>query len=382
VNAADIASGDGDARDLAVDSLCEIAAPSGSRALAIIGLVKNAGKTTVVNALMATCRRAFGLTSLGLDGEATDHLTGLAKPRIVPPPGTLVATTRGSLERSGYAMEVLEALPFVTPLGQVLIGRAEGVGRVEVSGPTTLAELRLTVERLQAHGAEQVLVDGAVNRLGSASPSVTDGLIMATGGMVADTLAEILDVTAAMLEMLMLPPVSPETRALLRPHLARSVRALSIDAEGRAVSLELPTVIGEGAAVARQADRLGTCTLLIGGAMTEEFVADLIRLLPPRRRLRIVVRDPTVLVLPATTLSRLRKRGIEVEVLTPLKVLALTANPFGLPASCAPDAFFRAVVDAVEGRVPVFDVVHDWAAIPVHGPPDDDRSHHSRRLMP
>src|SRR5665811_2432409 len=105
-------------------------------------------------------------TSLGLDGERTDHLTGLAKPRIAPPAGTLVATTQGSLDRSRYAMEVLEELPFLTPLGRVIIGRAGNEGQVEISGPTTLAELRVTIERLQAHGAEQVLVDGAINRIG------------------------------------------------------------------------------------------------------------------------------------------------------------------------------------------------------------------------
>ena len=143
-----------------VDALYDIIAGSGSRSLAVIGLVKNAGKTTVVNALMANCPRLFGLTSLGLDGERTDHLTGLAKPSIAPPAGTLIATTRGSLERSHYAMEVLEELPFHTPLGRVVIGRAGSEGKIEVSGPTTLAELRATIEALQAHGADQVLVDG------------------------------------------------------------------------------------------------------------------------------------------------------------------------------------------------------------------------------
>ncbi len=79
-----------------VDALYDIIADSRSRSLAVIGLVKNAGKTTVVNALMANCGHLFGLTSLGLDGERIDHLTGLAKPRIAPPAGTLVATTQGS----------------------------------------------------------------------------------------------------------------------------------------------------------------------------------------------------------------------------------------------------------------------------------------------
>jgi hypothetical protein len=347
-----------------VDALYDIIAGSGCRSLAVIGLVKNAGKTTVVNALMANCPPLFGLTSLGLDGERIDHLTGLAKPRIAPPAGTLVATTQGSLDRSGYAMEVLEELPFLTPLGRVIIGRAGNEGQVEVSGPTTLTELRVTIERLQAHGAEQVLVDGAINRIGSASPRVSDGVVVATGGMVGDTLGDVLETTAATLDMLLLPAVSDETRAQLAPYLAQSARALSFDDRGAVTPLELSTVVGEGVTVAREVERLGTRTLFIGGALTQEFVDDFTRVLPPRRELRVVVRDATVLVLPAASVQRFRKRGIALEVLTPLRVLAVTANPFRVPQPYQPKVFFEAVAGAVGDRVPVFDVVNGRASLP------------------
>jgi len=169
-------------------TLFDVVAASGAATIAVIGLVKNAGKTTVVNALMDNVPLRFGLTSLGLDGERTDHLTGLDKPRIVPPRGTLIATTVGSLDRSHYTMEQLERLPFHTSLGNVVIGRAVGDRAVEISGPTTLAEVAATAARLHAHGARLVLVDGAINRLGSASPRVSDAVIMATGGLVADSL--------------------------------------------------------------------------------------------------------------------------------------------------------------------------------------------------
>jgi len=346
-----------------VDALYRIISGSGSRSLAVIGLVKNAGKTTVVNALMANCPHLFGLTSLGLDGERVDHLTGLAKPRIAPPAGTLVATTQGSLERSRYAMEILEELPFLTPLGRVIIGRAGHEGPVEVSGPTTLAELRVTIERLQAHGAEQVLVDGAINRIGSASPRVSDGVVVATGGMVGDTLDEVLETTSATLDMLLLPAASHETRAQLAPYLTQGARALSFDDHGEATPLELSSVVGEGVTVAREVDRLGTRTLFVGGALTQDFVDDFTRVLPPRRELRVVVRDATVLVLPATSVQRFRKRGIALEVLTALRVLAVTANPFRVPQPYQSKVFFDAVAGVVGDRVPVFDVVNGRASL-------------------
>ena len=50
----------------------------------VAGLAKNAGKTTVMNHLLASLEGPFGLASLGLDGEARDQLNGLAKPRVSP----------------------------------------------------------------------------------------------------------------------------------------------------------------------------------------------------------------------------------------------------------------------------------------------------------
>ena len=141
-------------------TLYDVVRESGARSIAVIGLVKNAGKTTVVNALMEHLSLRFGVTSLGLDGERTDHVTGLDKPRIVPPRGTLIATTEGSLDRSHYTMTLLERLPYHTSLGSILLGPAVGDRAVEISGPTTLSEVAATVDRLRAHGAELVLVDG------------------------------------------------------------------------------------------------------------------------------------------------------------------------------------------------------------------------------
>jgi hypothetical protein len=277
---------------------------------------------------------------------------------------TLVATTQGSLERSRYAMEALEVLPFHTPLGRVVIGRAGGHGAVEVSGPTTLAELRVTVERLQALGAEQVLVDGAINRLGSASPRVSDGVVVATGGMVGDTLDDVLDTTVGALDLLTLPGVDAESRSLVEEHAAAGRRVVAFTAGGAAHPLELATAVGEGVAVAREVERLGADMVLVGGALTQEFADDFTRVLPPRTELRVIVRDATVLVLPPAMVGRFLRRGIRLEALTPLRVLALTVNPFRVPQPYQPKIFFSAVAEAVGDRVPMFDVVNGFARLP------------------
>ena len=62
-------------------------------------------------------------------------------------------------------------------------------------------------------------------------------------------------------------------------------------------------MVGEGVAVAREVERRRARTLFIGGALTQEFVDDFTRVLPPRHELRVVVRDATVLVLPAASVA-------------------------------------------------------------------------------
>jgi hypothetical protein len=116
--------------------------------------------------------------------------------------------------------------------------------------------------------------------------------------------------------------------------------------------------------VAREVERLAAKVLFVGGALTQEFADDFLRTLPPRRTVTLVVRDATVLILSPATVTRCRRRGIELRVLTPLRVLAVTTNPYRLPQPYNARLFFSAVADAVGDRAPVFDVVHGLAAVP------------------
>ena len=130
--------------------LAHIVANAHISRLSLVGLAKNVGKTTTTNHLVATLLgeqlyRAdeLALTSLGLDGEAIDALTGLPKPRYVPEAGMLVATTATLLlqaESEGARIERLRQLPGRTALGAVLLARIQHPGRIIIAGPTLLRE--------------------------------------------------------------------------------------------------------------------------------------------------------------------------------------------------------------------------------------------------
>ena len=70
--------------------------------IAIAGMCKNAGKTTVLNYLVDEFRHDYviGITSIGYDGEQRDVITMLDKPRIAVYPGMMAATCETCLENS------------------------------------------------------------------------------------------------------------------------------------------------------------------------------------------------------------------------------------------------------------------------------------------
>src|SRR5947209_19595621 len=58
-----------------------------------------------------------------------------------------------------------------------------------------------------AAGAEQVLIDGAVDRRAASSPEVSDGLVLATGAVLSDDLEEVVSRTRDAIELVRLEPI-------------------------------------------------------------------------------------------------------------------------------------------------------------------------------
>jgi len=70
-----------------------------TKTMSIVGMCKNAGKTTMLNWMLTGghLRGTLGLTSIGRDGESTDVVTGTEKPGIFVKEGTLIATAKDML---------------------------------------------------------------------------------------------------------------------------------------------------------------------------------------------------------------------------------------------------------------------------------------------
>lgn len=331
--------------------------------LALVGLAKNTGKTVTLNALLgelAQARRTVGVTSIGRDGEEHDVIDfRIDKPRVRLTAGSLVATTDALLSASGVEHELLARTGDRTPLGEVVIARLTGTGAIEVAGPSTAAQVRQVADAMLDHGADQVLIDGAIDRRAASSPAVADGLVTATGAVLGEDMEEVVARTRDAVELARLARVSDDgVQAVAREHPGAS---LLVDGEGAVRRLPDRFVL---TATPQQvqallAEQPAPRWLVVGGALPEPFVRELTAAARRgRRELTVVVRDPTHVFLSERPVGFYRAQGVAIEALEPIELMALTVNPVAPRSHELDSGRLRALLAQAIPDVPIFDVCH------------------------
>lgn len=178
------------------------------------GTAKNTGKTTALLAFLEEAYRqgmCVGLTSIGLDGEIRDQVTGLAKPRLFLEEGTLVATAKDCLEASTVKVAFAQKTGISTALGEVMIARIVQPGYLILAGPSKTEEVQMVSRMLLSMGANIVLVDGALGRI--VPFAIADSWVLATGAARSTDILELADEVRAVQEILSLPQAWAESPA-------------------------------------------------------------------------------------------------------------------------------------------------------------------------
>ena len=148
------------------------------KSIAILGLAKNTGKTTVLNHILRMfCDETLAITSIGRDGEMIDLVTGTPKPRVFVQAGTFFASAEGLLQNCKITKEIVKVTDFSTPLGRVVIVQARSSGFVEIAGPSIIER----VCELEMPG-ERFIIDGAVGRLSHLAAA--EAVVLCTGAAI------------------------------------------------------------------------------------------------------------------------------------------------------------------------------------------------------
>lgn len=339
-------------------SLVELIGPS--RRVAVVGLAKNTGKTETLGAILRELEqlgRTVGVTSVGRDGEERDVIDArIEKPRVRLPAGSLVATTDALLRASAPKYELVEETGIRTPLGRVAIVRLSQGGAIELAGPGAAQDVRAVADAMLELGAEQVLVDGAIDRRAASSPAVCDGLVMCTGAVLHEDIEQVVERTRQAIELVQLPLVE---HARVRELAESRPESLLVETAGRAEPIALPRrfALESGEAEISEVLRAhpGADYLVVSGALHEPFLFALVRA-ARGRRLELAVQDCTRIFLSERGVEWHARQGLSLSVLARTRLCAVTVNPVAPRSHSFQSRRLRELIRAAAGEAVVLDV--------------------------
>lgn len=321
----------------------------GLRSISVIGMCKNAGKTTVFNVLVRELGqngRTLALSSIGRDGESEDIVTRTHKPGIYIYAGTLVATAENLLKRCDITREILHVTPYNTPMGAVVLLRAKSDGKVELAGPSITAQMRALKDEFYRFGADIVLIDGAVSRKTLSAPAVSEAAILCTGASYSANMETTLDDTAHVARLLTLPVQTAWTDE----EMDMPFKKAALKRGDGSVCL-----LGENEAFSDAYKRENARHVYVKGAVTDALLKPVLDAGLDFNGASLSVEDGTKLLLSRALLERLFARGARLSVRLGTRLLAVTVNPFSAYGGHYPAREFLA---RMKERVssPVFDV--------------------------
>lgn len=296
--------------------------------IAIVGMAKNAGKTTSLNYFLEEAMdeaMTVGVTSTGRDGERTDLVTGTDKPSIYLEEGTLVSVPVRLYDLADAGLEILRKTEYGTSLGPILLCRVASSGYVQVAGPVINAQHESLCREMIEAGAEAVLIDGAIDRKSIAAPETSDAIILSTGAVISRQMQTVIEETAHTVGLYRLPRLEEgEVRDALTA--VRDDERIHLVEGGRARPLDIRTGLGAGRILAATIGKDKELThIFLPGAFTPGSIDGI----DPRtmRQITFVLKDPTKIFFPPQVWRKMQKWGLRVEVLENINVAAITVNP-------------------------------------------------------
>lgn len=325
------------------------------KTLSIVGMAKNAGKTTALNFLIEEADDEgirLGITSTGRDGETTDLVTGTDKPRVYLYEDTIVSVPTQLYDLAEAGLEIVKKSDYRTSIGELLLCRVADSGYVQIAGPVATAHTKKMCAEMFDMGCEIILIDGAIDRKSIASPETSDAIILSTGAVLSRSLKKVVEDTSHIIALYSLPELEEcVARNLITEHMADE--KIMLVKKDKIESLDLITGLGNSRFIDDAIDD-DTEFVYIPGAFTNSVIADI----NPKKlkQVRFVLKDPTKIFIDAMTWGQLHKKGFRVNVMKNIKVAAVTVNPVAPSGYSFDHEVLRDAMQNALPDIPVIDV--------------------------
>lgn len=329
------------------------------KTVSIIGMSKNSGKTVALNHLIEEAYNAgicIGITSIGRDGESVDIVTDTEKPMIYAEEGTLIATATKMIDMGDASIEILEVTNYRSPLGEIVIGRVKDGGYVQVAGPQLLSEIKEVSNTMLGLGAGFVVIDGALDRLSQAAPTISEATILSTGAVLSRDMNKVIEETLHVVKTLSLPEVEDEEiRTMAREIIARDEIAV-VDDESNIDIIPLKTALNAGHIMGEHL-KDNSAYLVIPGSLVKKTLEDLTRTTRKYKNVEIIIKDGTRVFVEPRDWLKFMRQGINIKVLDKINLIGITLNPYSPAGYYFQPEEFKSKMRQYITNIPIEDLV-------------------------
>lgn len=327
--------------------------------VSVIGMSKNAGKTVALNEIIYQAmeeEKVLGLTSIGRDGERQDIVTCTEKPMIYIDRGTLIATAENLFQCAEAKLEVLEVTDYNTSMGRIVIARAVTAGHVEIAGACTNQSIRDTAEKMLSYGAELVLVDGALDRVSSASPAITDATVLSTGAVLSRDMNKVMEQSLHRVRLFNLEAVSDAVVRTMVEDLMAEKQIGIITNDFDVIPLEVKTALGAGSIIGEALED-NALYVVIPGSLVAKTVSDVMMSSAKFKQVTFIIPDATKIFIENRDFNYFMKMGLKIQVMDPIRLLAVTVNPYAPQGYYFDPKTFKEKMATYLDPIPVFNVM-------------------------
>ncbi len=352
----------------------------GIKVISLIGLAKNAGKTTAFNQLVSELAHEgyqLGLISFGRDGEEVDAVTNKEKPKISIPSETFFVTAENVKAELESEFQVYKTTDISTTLGRVNIYKNTSYfnKEVELAGVNRISNLE-KIKNFLANKIEYLIVDGALDRKSSSLPGLSDKTILATGAVLAPDIEGVIAKTSLAVKKLLLPQVQSEKERDIYQNLINDnlnnkkipggwlieFKGLSRDNNfeiKKVIELKSDSSLGISRELDRKLNKISldqptSKTLILSGALTDSLGRKLLD--NKLKNFKIIIQDGTRVFLQNRYLTTLKRNQVNIEVIKEINLAAITVNPHNPEGRDLDSDKLRKELKDLFPEIPVYDV--------------------------
>lgn len=333
--------------------LLTLTARSKARVVYFLGMAKNAGKTEAFNTLIREVSSAglsLGLTSVGWDGELLDRLFLHAKPRIRAPKDSLCATSQAVLEKNAAAIKIVFKTKYRSLFGPLVIAKLHSDSEIELTGPLWGSQLKEVIDYLKKANSDLILIDGAIDRWAAAAPSLSDGCILSTGAILNMDMTAAIKQTKDFVAQLTLPQVNDAKLFQIAENIIHHADTAIVTKDHHIEPFDIPVSSNDISLPD------STSAIVFGGRIPNHILLGLIHR-HDLAKLTLITKDPTHIFAEPHSLTTFFEHGGCIEVLYPINVIAITANPISPLGWQFPSRHFVKELALSIPGIPILDVL-------------------------